>query len=154
MHESEMYSPEAKEVKLIRLIAELRKGTELEGLNDGLEYNIIEERILSTIKELAQHLWEDSIIVLDTGRYCQSKIFSECWKNRKTYWNLATSTKEVVTETAKTTRNASSLRAVASFGGNSDGEVGSGLFLTPEPNETAIEPTRAESGGSKVCLPG
>ena len=86
MHDKETYSLEPKDIKLTRLIDELRKETDLEELQDGMEYNAIEERVLARNKILSQSLWDDKFITSDeAGRYCEREIFKDCWENREIY---------------------------------------------------------------------
>ncbi|KAH8654996.1 hypothetical protein BGZ60DRAFT_435406 [Tricladium varicosporioides] len=92
MHENNMYDPEAKDRKVIKLIEELLAGSELEN-RDAFQYNTIEARVLNRITKLSKQLFDDGFVVSGpNGKFGKSEAFAEYWDKKNSFWDMEQST--------------------------------------------------------------
>jgi hypothetical protein len=150
MHDKKIYNPEPKDNKLVLLIEELRKGTEIESLKDGMEYNIIEERILDRIRVLAQDLLKKKFIVRNREKYHQAEQFKECWENKEQLWkDYGITSNKTPREEPPRAEAASTSTAIDPVENDDDDD--DGLFVGPAPTPPpAAKPPQTKSAKA-VC---
>jgi hypothetical protein len=85
MHEHNVYTPEAEDMKIIPLMNSLRKGTEIE-TGEAKEFNLFMPRILERISVLTRDLCRKGLITEVSGTPEKIPEFKDAWKNRHSYW--------------------------------------------------------------------
>jgi hypothetical protein len=104
MHESNAYSQEDQDIKIIPLINKLRQGTTVEK-GDAQQWNKFKKRTLERIGSLAKDMANKGLIKKDAdGIYQKLDMFKDFWVNRHIHYGPKTP-KENVTKPAVKARN-------------------------------------------------